>query len=492
MFFKKWQVLMNAKKINRRKFLINSLEAAAGIGILASCDRRAIIGPDVRAPSAPAELSYELATDNFGKVSVTLSWDRHNLTDITGAKSETGIRGYNVYRDGTLIAPFVPPPLNNGVPTYVDSNSLVEGNSYTYTVTAVDASGNEGPPSDPQLAAIQPRVYVYAATNPAVTPGGTISKPNIQLDQVTKMIDAAVTQMQVEKGIVASGATIDKVWESFFPNLTAASLIGIKINTLGGGNVSTKPQVVQAIVNSLKRMLGGTFNEYNIIVFDDRIMGQMPAAGYSVRDNGIQYRIACTHINSTLNNVRPATTQEPDASLWSESVTVSGVPQRVSAIVKAVDYIINVPVLKDHSRSGITFSMKNLYGLVDLPQNLHSTMCSPYIPALYNTQVGGAMVKDKIRLIVGDAIVVCKTGGPDKEPTDLVNTIVVGTDPVAMDTWALRKINSLRKAAGGNLPQISFSPSKNDQPDARHVFAASLQQYSLGSTNCVEKEVSVA
>jgi uncharacterized protein (DUF362 family) len=164
----------------------------------------------------------------------------------------------------------------------------------------------------------------------------------------------------------------------------------------------------------------------------------------------------------------------------------------VSAIVKAVDYIINVPVLKDHSRSGITFSMKNLYGLVDLPQNLHSTMCSPYIPALYNTQVGGAMVKDKIRLIVGDAIVVCKTGGPDKEPTDLVNTIVVGTDPVAMDTWALRKINSLRKAAGGNLPQISFSPSKNDQPDARHVFAASLQQYSLGSTNCVEKEVSVA
>jgi hypothetical protein len=129
---------------------------------------------------------------------------------------------------------------------------------------------------------------------------------------------------------------------------------------------------------------------------------------------------------------------------------------------------------------------------VDLPQNLHSTMCSPYIPALYNTLLDGVKVKDKIKLIVGDAIVACKTGGPDKEPTDLVNTIVVGTDPVAMDTWALRKINSLRKAAGGYLPQISFSPSKTDQPDARHVFTASLTQYSLGSTNCVAKEVAVA
>ena len=62
-------------------------------------------------------------------------------------------------------------------------------------------------------------------------------------------------------------------------------------------------------------------------------------------------------------------------------------------------------------------------------------------------------------------------------------TLVVGTDPVAMDTWALRRINQER--VNVNLPQISFIPTG----DARHVLAASLEPYSLGSTNFVVKEV---
>jgi uncharacterized protein (DUF362 family) len=495
---------MDSKKINRRKFLINSFEAAAGIGVLAGCDKRAVVGSDIRPPSAPADVSYELATDASGTVSVTLSWDRHDPTDVTGAKSETGIKGYNIYRaagsasSGTLIASMVPQPPNYVSPTYVDANGLLVGQTYAYTVTAIDESGNESPQSDPQLVAIQPRVYVYSATDPSVAsitaPGATISNPSIQVDVVNRMIDAAVTQMQVDNGSVATGATIDKVWESLFtgPALTAATLIGIKINTLGGGNVSTKPAVVQAIVTSLKRMLGGTFNEYNIIVFDDRMLSLMTDAGYTLRDDGVHYRVACTHVNSTLHQVRPATTKEPDASLWVDAVTVSGISQRLSAIIKAVDYIINVPVLKDHVQAGITFSMKNLYGIIDSPSTLHATMCSPYIPALYSTQVNGVMVKDKIRLIIGDAIVGCITGGPAGSPTNLVNTIVVGTDPVATDTWAMRTINTLRKARSGNLPQIGFNPSKTGLPDARHIFDASLPPYSLGSTNCVAKEVAVS
>ncbi len=39
--------------------------------------------------------------------------------------------------------------------------------------------------------------------------------------------------------------------------------------------------------------------------------------------------------------------------------------------------VINVPILKDHSMSGVTFAMKNMYGVVERPQDLHGDGCNP-------------------------------------------------------------------------------------------------------------------
>jgi uncharacterized protein (DUF362 family) len=125
--------------------------------------------------------------------------------------------------------------------------------------------------------------------------------------------------------------------------------------------------------------------------------------------------------------------------------------------------------------------MKNLYGIVNYPQGMHDSMCCPFIPALYNTLLNGIKIKDKIRLIVGDALLACFTGGPTGAPSKYLNTIIVGTDPVAMDKWALDTINANRNAKA----QIAFGPDK----DARHVFIASLPPYSLGSTNYKVREV---
>ena len=310
---------MSAKKINRRKFLISSLESAAGLGVLASCDKRTVIEPDVRLPSAPTGLSYDLATTDSGTVTaVTLTWD-HTVTDVTGAKLWTGIRGYSIYRNDTLVAQISPP--SDSTPSFRDTTDLVVGNTFTYTVKAIDSSsvkgpngepGNVSPASTPLLVAIQKPSYVYSATSPSVNTG-SMSSPAINSGIVRKMIDSAVTQMQIDNGAIGAGATAVSAWESLFANLSTSTHIGIKINTLGGGgNVNTRPEVVTAIVGSLTSMLGNTFPAYNVIVFDDRDQAHMIPAGYPLRDNqkdGL-YRIASTMFNTTLHGV-PVNLAEP-------------------------------------------------------------------------------------------------------------------------------------------------------------------------------------
>jgi uncharacterized protein (DUF362 family) len=482
---------MKNQKIDRRRFLINSLQGAAGAGILVGCDKRTVIGSDVRSPSTPVGLSQKLSALPNDLYSVDLTWTPHDGTDITGAKTETAIT-YNVYRKTDQQAAFGLVPLATLLQTSAFSDTSTEVQDafvrlktspdivFEYKISAIDATKvNESPLSNALAVPIQPFIDIFFVTNPAAAPGTNLMQPNIQPDVVKTMVHAAVMKMTGQ-------ATVAAAWESLFPSLSSATLIGIKINTLGMGNVSTKPQVVDAIVGGLTQMLDGAFPAYNIIVFDDRgINDHMKPAGFIVRNTPGMYRIASTHVNTTLDPATPVTVQQQDADLWGTPFSVANVNERLSALVESLDYIINVPVMKDHIQSGITFSMKNLYGLIDSPSTLHDNMCNPFIPALYSAETNGVKLRDKIRLIVGDALVGCSTGGPAGGPNIKPCTIVVGTDPVAMDKWALDKINTYRNAKA----QIPLTYVQNASQDARHIFYASQPPYSLGSTNYAAREV---
>jgi hypothetical protein len=480
---------MKNKKIDRRRFLIGSLKGAAGAGILAGCDKRVIIGTDIRPPSTPVGLVQKLSLQKTTNLySVDLAWTPHDGTDITGAKTETAIT-YNVYRRTDLQATFDTVPIASALSTssFSDSSPAVQDAFdrlksnpdivFEYKVSAVDKDGNESPLSSALTVPIQPFIDIFFVTNPLAVPGTSLIRPNIQPDLVKTMLHAAVMKLTNQTSVSAA-------WESLFPSLSASTLIGIKINTLGMGNVSTKPQVVDAIVDGLTQMLGGAFPPYNIIVFDDRGKdSHMKPAGYIVRNDPGTYRITSINYNTTLDPASPITVQQQPADLWGTSFQVSNVNQQLSKLVETLDYIINVPVLKDHIQAGITFSMKNLYGLINGPSQLHGGMCNPFIPALYNTEKDGVKLRDKIRLIVGDALVGCSTGGPAGAPNIKPCTIIVGTDPVAMDKWALDTINTYRSSRA----QIAFGPTD----DARHIFVASQPPYSLGSTNYAAREVVV-
>jgi cellulose 1,4-beta-cellobiosidase len=78
--------------------------------------------PDTKAPSTPSGLKLAVA----GTTQAAIFW--------SPSTDNVGVAGYNVYRDGVLVA-------HTTLPNYLDTG-LSSGTSHTYAVTALDAVGN--------------------------------------------------------------------------------------------------------------------------------------------------------------------------------------------------------------------------------------------------------------------------------------------------------------------------------------------------------------
>jgi len=216
--------------------------------------------------------------------------------------------------------------------------------------------------------------------------------------------------------------TAEEAWKSIFPSLTKDDIVGIKINTLF--YLSTHSQVVDAIVQNLVAI---GIPENNIIIWD-KLDSDLIRAGYQI--NRGETGVRCFGTNADYDNA---------------IYKIGGQSKRLSKILtQTCNHLINVPVLKDHSISGVTLSMKNHYGSVDNPGSLHGNNCDPYIADLNNT----APIKEKTRLIVLDASVGIYNGGPDGPPQFYYNSLILGQDPVALDYHCLQIIDEERKKQG--------------------------------------------
>lgn len=98
-------------------------------------------------------------------------------------------------------------------------------------------------------------------------------------------------------------------------------------------------------------------------------------------------------------------------------------------ILKA-DAIINVPIAKHHSLSGLTLAMKNLMGLIDQRENIHPNF-GQRLPDLA-TQIRPV-------LNVVDAIRILMNNGPasgTKDDVKKLDTVIITQDIVAADAYA--------------------------------------------------------
>ncbi len=124
-------------------FKVRALDAAGN----ASVDSNIVSvttnsGSDTEAPTAPS-ISSNGQTDT----TVNLSW--------SGATDNVGVTGYDVYRDGAIIA-------NDITATTYQATGLTASTSYDFKVRALDASGNESVDSN-----------ILSVTTNAASGGGT-------------------------------------------------------------------------------------------------------------------------------------------------------------------------------------------------------------------------------------------------------------------------------------------------------------------------------
>ena len=148
---------------------------------------------------------------------------------------------------------------------------------------------------------------------------------------------------------------------------------------------------------------------------------------------------------------------------------------QLSKILGQCDIVINLPILKDHGMAGVTMAMKNMYGVVKKPDQLHgSGGCYPHVADLNMIPV----IRDKVRFIVGDAMTAAYQGGPMFKPeyTWSHNSLIVGEDRVAVDhiSWGIIERKRAEKGLK-TLEQAGRPP--------RYIAAAADAQHRLGTND---------
>ena len=229
-------------------------------------------------------------------------------------------------------------------------------------------------------------------------------------------------------------------------------VIGLKTNGLGGKGISTHAVLVYAIVERLQQ---AGVKPGNILIWD-RNARDLQACGLTINTDPSQMRCY---------RVRRSGFEEAVETWGSSHARFSKILTRECAMV------INLPILKDHSMSGVTFAMKNMYGVVERPQELHAGGCNPGIADLNAFPV----IRNKIKLTIGDAMSSVYEGGPGFKPEHLwqPNALIVGDDRVAIDQIAWGILEKKRAEVGLKTLEAAGRPP-------RYIATAADSTHALG------------
>ncbi|MBU1948641.1 MAG: DUF362 domain-containing protein [Candidatus Eisenbacteria bacterium] len=292
--------------------------------------------------------------------------------------------------------------------------------------------------------------------------GATSGWDTVNQEPVDLMVHAAIRALT---GHEETGAA----WKSLFPGINNTHKVAIKIN-LACGDVPTHPEVVNAIIDGLLMMdLGGQqLPEEQIIVWDFDNPFFCPQTGYTPNwgGPGVQY-VGTDH---------PSVGYDSQTFVIDHPLNTHSYHQFSKIIIDHCDYMINASVIKDHSESGITFSLKNLYGTV----NGISTSYQMHLSGTYgdgHTRGEPGLARflrddlgDKTKLYIIDGTFGLYNGGPGyippyhTPPNWAYNSVIVGIDPVATDRIGTIKINEERAKHGLGALNPSMLPAAAGDP----------------------------
>jgi uncharacterized protein (DUF362 family) len=226
---------------------------------------------------------------------------------------------------------------------------------------------------------------------------------------------------------MASYTGRDKPIEAWKRIVPVGKVIGLKVNGLGGRGISTHFALVMAVCERLQQ---AGVKPGEIIVWD-RSARDLQACGLTINTDPSRIRVFGNDVSGF----------EEQQEAWGVArIKLSKILSRECAMV------IGLPILKDHGGAGITFSMKNMYGVIDHPQTLHGNNCNPGVADLNCIPA----IREKVRFTIGDAMTSVYDGGPGFHPERLwqPNALIVGEDRVAVDHTAWKMIERKRAEAG--------------------------------------------
>lgn len=267
------------------------------------------------------------------------------------------------------------------------------------------------------------------------------TKSKVILIQHSDVIDAAgriqtpLVQKMIDKAVIAfSGeSSLKEAWGKYF---TSEDVVGLKVNTLGLTEVQGMDYVqhfsvvTKAVASGLKQV---GIKEENMIVWD-RSDEELTQAGFSINreSGGMRVMGNKTSRRGSEGRFNP------------KSYPVGANSSRVSAILADMcTSMVSIPVVKTHGNSAFTCSLKTHYGTIDNPREFHPNNCTnPGIPEVNTIPI----IRERQKLIVCDAMMAAIEGGPrwNRRFTKPYGGILVGTDPVAIDTIAVKILDGIR------------------------------------------------
>jgi uncharacterized protein (DUF362 family) len=262
---------------------------------------------------------------------------------------------------------------------------------------------------------------------------------------VNRRISQPAVRAMVENGIKAlTGDSSPKdAWARF---VASSDVVAIKVNPSSAPPTITSIPLLREVIRALNSV--GVPNKH-IIVYD-RNSNQLEVNGYhalvppGVRVVGLDER--WTVKGEMHGGYDPNVFCEMDC--FGERETRSYL---ASIVTKEADKIINLPTLKEHNASGVTGCLKNLaYGSFN---NVARTHVDPktYTDPVIAVMCTAAPLRSKSVLHIMDGIRAVYHGGPFGWNPEFVweaKTLLIGTDPVAVDRIELEIVEQKRREIG--------------------------------------------
>ena len=211
-------------------YTVSAFDAAGNNSAKSSAaSAKTLAPPDTTPPSVPTGLAVTTTTTS----SVSLSWK--------ASTDNVGVTGYKIFRAGVQVG-------TSTAVSYTDSG-LAASTTYSYTVSAFDAAGNNSAPS----AALQATTLTPKDTTPPSVPTGLAvtgtTASSVSLSWTASTDNVGVTGYKVFRAGVQVGTSVGPSYTD--GSLTASSTYSYTVSAFdAAGNNSAQSPSVQAITQA--------------------------------------------------------------------------------------------------------------------------------------------------------------------------------------------------------------------------------------------------